>query len=296
MILDKLASPILFKGDEYTAYRDPAVIYHQGVFYLYFTLVKTIPGEGVFLHLAMSKSSDLINFSPIRLLTPKDKSLNYSSPGNVIRFNSKWYICFQTYPRQNGEKFGNSDARIWTMCSDDLENWSSPKILKVKGPEVPVEEMGRMIDPYLLEDKDIPGKWWCFYKQNGVSISCSDDLENWTYYDHSEAGENVCVIINNNEYILFHSPENGIGVMSSKDLKKWNNSPEIITLGQDKWDWAKGRLTAGFVLDCRAEENIGKYLMFFHGTGPENEEIIFDTHACIGIAWSDDLKTWNWPC
>jgi hypothetical protein len=34
--------------------------------------------------------------------------------------------------------------------------------------------------------------------------------------------------------------------------------------------------------------------MFFHGTGPEDEETIFDTHACIGVAWSFDLKNWIW--
>jgi hypothetical protein len=29
--------------------------------------------------------------------------------------------------------------------------------------------MGRMIDAYLLADKDEPGKWWCLYKQNGLT-------------------------------------------------------------------------------------------------------------------------------
>lgn len=36
--------------------------------------------------------------------------------------------------------------------------------------------MGRMLDPYLFADKDEPGKYWCFYKQNGVSCSYSRDL------------------------------------------------------------------------------------------------------------------------
>ena len=47
--------------------------------------------------------------------------------------------------------------------------------------DVQREDMGRMIDPYLIRDKDEPGKWWCFYKQNGVSYSWSHDLENWTF-------------------------------------------------------------------------------------------------------------------
>jgi hypothetical protein len=51
--------------------------------------------------------------------------------------------------------------------------------------------MGRMIDPYIFPDKDEPGKWWCFYKQNGVSMSWSRDLKTWTYVGKRRAGENV---------------------------------------------------------------------------------------------------------
>jgi len=54
---------------------------------------------------------------------------------------------------------------------EDLYHRSEPKIMMVTGPEVPVERNGRMNDPYLVEDRDEPGKLWCFYKQNGASIS-----------------------------------------------------------------------------------------------------------------------------
>jgi hypothetical protein len=36
-------------------------------------------------------------------------------------------------------------------------------------------------------------------------------------------------------------------------------------------------------------------MMFFHGTGPEDERTIFNEYACLGIAWSDDLVEWSWP-
>ena len=54
------------------------------------------------------------------------------------------------------------------------------------------------------------------------------------------------------------------------------------------WPWAQHRLTAAFVLDLRTDPHVGKALLFFHGeqkTGP----------AGLGIAWSGDLKTWDWP-
>ena len=121
----------------------------------------------------------------------------------------------------------------------------------VKGPEVRIADMGRMIDPYLLEDKDEKGKWWCFYKQNGVSMSYSHDLNNWTFYGHTESGENVCVLNENDEYILFHSPRNGIAIKRSSNLENWSNFGNLITLGQNEWDWAKGRISAGTVANLK---------------------------------------------
>jgi hypothetical protein len=153
-----------------------------------------------------------------------------------------------------------------------------------------------MIDPYLLEDKDAPGKWWCFYKQNGVSMSYTNDFQNWTFFGHTESGENSCVVVENNEYILFHSPKNGIAIKRSGDLEHWHDWGKLITLGQSQWEWAKGRITAGAVINLKSEPGLGKYIMFFHGSGPLTEEQgDFDKNASIGIAWSDDLERWAWP-
>lgn len=293
--LARLPSPILLAGNERIGYRDPTAIYHDGVFRLYYTRVETEADGRVYMYTAMSQSEDLVHWSVSKLLTPRDRRLNFSSPGNVIRWQDKWIMCLQTYPRPNGEKYGNASSRIWTMESSDLYHWSDPELLLLKGDHVPVEDMGRMIDPYLIESKDEPGKWFCFYKQNGVSLSYSYDLKHWTYYGHEQAGENVCILNMGDQYVMLHSPENGIGIMKSPDLKNWTHDSPLLTLGQQEWDWARGRITAGFVLDCREVSGVGKFLMFFHGSGPENEQTIFDTHSCIGIAWSDDLKEWYWP-
>ena len=287
-------SPVLLAGDAHTAYRDPAVFYHENCFYLYFTLVETEADGGVFLYLAMTTSRDLKEFTPVRKLSKRDRALNFSSPGNVIRFDGRFCLCCQTYCRENGEKYGNANSRIWLRRSDDLVNWDAPELLRVKGDAVPDSDMGRMIDPYLLEDKDVPGKYWCFFKQNGVSLSHSRDLVHWTSAGHTDSGENVCVEVVGDEYWLWHSPHNGIGLMKSRNLIDWERSPELITLGQEKWPWARGRLTAGAVVDLRHIPEVGKALLFFHGTGPEDESVIFDNYACIGFAWSDDLLHWQY--
>ena len=294
--LSALPSPVLFSGDAVTAYRDPAAVYHGGLFHLFFTLTRIEPDKQVYMVTAASRSADLVHWTTPQLFTPRDQNLNFCSPGNVIRQAGQWILCLQTYPRPHGENFGNADSRIWIMRSSDLEHWGPAELLRVKGPDVPREKMGRMIDPFLLRDKDDPGKWWCFYKQHGMSFSWSRDLTSWTFAGSVKAGENACLLVDGDEYVLFHSPGNGIGVKRSQDLKTWRDEG-LLTLGQKDWPWAQGRLTAGFVLDLRKEPGIGKCLMFFHGSAhAENDPRGgFDNYASLGIAWSEDLKHWTWP-
>ena len=81
-----IESPILVRGNERQAYRDPAAIYHDGVFYLYFTFVQIEPDGRIYSYTAMSKSRDLVEWTEKKIITPKGQKLNYCSPGNVIRF------------------------------------------------------------------------------------------------------------------------------------------------------------------------------------------------------------------
>jgi len=282
-MLAGLRSPVLFAGDARTAYRDPTALYHKGWFYVYFTLLRTEEDGVAYSFVAWTKSRDLRTWTPPVTITPRDKRFDYGSPGDVIRAHGRWILCLQTYPRPHGEKYGNGSVRLWTMTSHDLETWGTPELIRVKGPQVPEEKMGRMIDPFLLADKDERHKWWCFYKQDGVSISYSNDLTTWTPYGHTNAGENPCVIVDQDEYVLFDSPPNGIGMQRSKDLKVWRDEG-VTVLGQSGWPWAQGRITAGFVLDLRKDSRVRKALMFFHGsTYPEADPRGgFDNFASFG--------------
>ena len=301
-LLEQLASPVVLEGDNTTAYRDPAALYHDGTFYLFYTFVKTEKDGKIYLYTAMSKSSDLKTWSQPKKITPKGQKLNFSSPGNVIRYQNEWILCLQSYPipglkRSDSLRWANNNARVFIMRSKDLQTWSDPELLRVKGSDVPREDMGRCIDAYLVEDVREAGKWWCFYKQDGASYSWSRDLRTWQYKGQVDSGENVCVLTENDEYIMFHSPANGIGIKRSKDLEHWQDWGQRITLGQDNWPWAETRLTAGFVMDLRDVPKIGKYVMFFHGVGPGKKRTLDNAFAnCnIGIAWSEDLQHWDWP-
>ena len=298
-LLSSLKSPILLRGNDSIAYRDPAVAYHHGTFFLFYTVTKTTP-DSIYSFVAQSQSNDLVHWTMPQPITPASQLMGFSSPGNVIRYRGQYVLCLQSYPRPNylpgqGVRYGNDQARLFIIRSHDMKHWSQPELLRVKG-DVPVSSMGRMIDPYLIQDKDEPGKWWCFYKQNGVSMSYSHDLTHWTPYGRTDCGENVSVLVDNGEYVLFHSPQNGIGVKRSTDLLHWRDDGPLIILGQQQWDWARGRITAATVIDLRSVRRIGCYLMFFHGSGPLTEpEGDFDRNASLGIAWSTDLQTWHYP-
>lgn len=293
---DKLTSPVIFHGDARTAYRDPAAVFHNGCFYLYFSKV-VIEADGKPYHYtAWSKSRDLVTWTEPVTFTPRDRNLNFCSPGGVVRLGDEWVLCLCSYPRPNGELYGNKTARLWLLRSKDLEHWSAPELIKVKGPDVPQEKMGRMIDPFIFADKDTPGKWWCSYKQNGMSLSWSTDLKTWHPAGAISAGENTCLIVDGEDYVLFHSPANGMGIKRTRDLKTWRDLG-VQLLGQEQWSWAKGRLTAGFVLDLRRDPAVGRALLFFHGSEfPEKDPRGgFDNFASLGLAWSSDLQHWSWP-
>ncbi len=298
--LSALDSPILFRGDSVTAYRQPAVLYHEGRFYLFFTKSEIV-GDSVYSYTAQSESEDLIRWTEPRRIVPNLQSKNYSGPGNVIRFGDEWLLCLHSYPRPNytvGQmpRYGNASSRLYLLRSKDLVNWSEPELMRVKG-DVPEEDMGRMIDPFLVQDKDDPEKWWCFYKQNGISMSYSYDLQNWTWFGNiPTSSENPSVLVENNEYLLFQSPPNGIRIRKSRSMQSWADWGGLITLGQADWPWARGRLTAGTIVDLNRVQGIGAYLMFFHGSGPLTErQGDFDRNSSIGIAWSRDLLNWQWP-
>jgi hypothetical protein len=303
-LLESLPSPILFKGDNHTAYRDPLLIHENGAFYLFYSYVLEEEDHLIYWYTAVSKSSDLQHWTAPRILTPKDQNLNYASPGNVVKVGGEWLLCLQTYPIagfRRGDKLRYADdrARLFLMRSKDLETWSAPELIKVKGPDVAGPDIGKMIDPFLLRDKDVAGKWWCFYKQNGnVHCAWSPDLQTWTTGTTELAhGENPCVIVQGGEYVLFYSPKNGIGVKRSADLVHWREDVPPLTFGQDGWPWAETRLTAGYVEDLRDVPGVGRYVMVFHASGPGKvrTELQENANAHLGIAWSYDLKTWDWP-
>lgn len=287
-------------------FRDPTAVVHDGKIYCFYSYIEKSDDGFTDFRLGLSVTDDLVHWQEPVLLTERDRRLNYSSPGNIIRKDDEFLMCFQTYPTAGnapGRIFGNSKCRLYTARSKDLLHWSKPELMRVHGDETAEDQMGRMIDPFIVEEQFSPGNYLVFYKQpprdakprtdpNGypieyMSYSATKDLKHFEYKDSAECGENVCVLFHNGEYLLYHSPQNGIGCYHTKDFRTFSSDP-ILTFGQADWHWAQSRITAGFVLDGTQIPGIGKYLMLFHGDEPDS----FPFNASIGVAWSDDLICW----
>ena len=304
-LLEGFTEPVILHGNERIAFRDPLIFCENDTFYLFYSYVLEEDDHLIYWYIAYSTSQDLINWTEPRIVTPKDQNLNYGSPGSIIKVGDEWLMSAQTYPIVNfrrGDKlrFGDDRARIWLFRSKDLKNWNpKPELLKVKGPNLSEAEQGKMIDSFIFPDRDVPGKWWCVFKQNGyLHCSWSMNLKDWNLFTTNIAfGENPQVFVDDNgEYVLIYAPENGVGVKRSKDLINWKEE-ETIMLGQKDWPWSEVRLTAGYIADFRSLPGVGKYLMVWHSMGPgkEKTDAVVNANTNIGVAWSDDLKTWNWP-
>ncbi len=274
------------------AVRDPAAIFHRGVYQCFHTVVEAgISGPRLFVDVITSPN--LVDWSMPRRLTQSE--LNFSSPGNVLCVDGKWVLCVQSYPVNPGEVYGSDASRLWLMTSDDLEHWEEPRLLQAGGCQAEWGKSRRQIDPYLVVHD---GQFWCFYKTDGqLGLLVSPDLQEWreaspqrpvlssTQTPDGATVENPCVVQDGDEFVLFFAPcrtGRGIGTARSADLITWQ---DVRYLDFPTLPWASGGPTAAMVLETHHAN--GRWTMFFHGDRAEPHG------AALGLAWSDDLVHWQ---
>lgn len=282
--------PLIFQGSSTLAYRDPTCILADGVYHLFFTVSKKENGY-MYNFVAHSESRDLLHFTEPRILTEQDNTKNFCSPGNVVRFGDSYRIYVTSYPmpRPFAEcPYADATARLYYIETSDFSGFCAPKRIYPKG--VDCADEGRMIDPFVLEDKDEQGRYLLFFKQNGVSISESYDLENWHFLGHVEGGENACVLVEDGRYHLIHSPHNGIGHKVSDDLSAWTDLGVVIPKETNE-PWASGRLTAAFAMKNENPDIPYRYLVFFHGSRVDSSP---ETHgdASLALYYTNDFETY----
>ena len=87
-----------FHGDAVPAYRDPLVAWDSGIFWMFFTLNTHDPDGTPFWQAAYSTSTDLAHRSAALPITPRDRSVNFSSHESLVCRYGLWVLCLQTYP------------------------------------------------------------------------------------------------------------------------------------------------------------------------------------------------------
>lgn len=277
----------IFEGNDKLAYRDPACYYHGGFFHLFFT-VSEKDGDHMYNRIGYARSRELTSWSAIRMLTARDLSKNFSSPGNVFPHGDGFLICFCSYPMPQSFKtrhWATEDARLYTMFTKDFESFGEPTLLNPKS-HLPIEKTGRMIDPYLIE-KD--GLTYVFYDGGGISYATSADGETWEFRGRVPGGErceNPCILPWQGRYLLLASPSSGITFFESDDLLHWRETGHE-PLRKPEWDWADGRLTAAFALEL-PKEYPHRYAVFFHGS----RDVFPETHgnATLALVYTDDFR------
>lgn len=254
---------LILKGDSEKAFRDPACFYHNGVYHLFYTLSRKKNGY-MYNRVAKSESRDLKNWSEPEFLTKEDNLLNFCSPGNILKVNDEFIMCVSSYPMPLPFEevcAANDNARLFIMRSRDLKTWSEPEKIHISGE---MSKGKRKIDPFIIEDKDISGKYHLFFKLDGkINRAVSNgDLFNWEYVSDVIEGENPCIVVENDKYMMFYSPTHGIEKLESDDLCSWKEKGKV-NFDDETLEWATGRITAGFMMNMHHD---GKKALFFHSS------------------------------
>lgn len=293
---DRLPSPLL-RGDDNSAWRDPAVFIHEGVFRLYCTMALREPDGRHVSRIAELCSRDLVTWSQPRFLTPVDRQLQFSQPGNVVKVGDEWILGLNSYPRPDATSCAKDDARLWCIRSPDLVTWSAPEPMAVHGPDRGQPQ--RAVYPFLVQDPADAGRWLCFYKDNhrGVGMSTTRDFRAWTYEGVVMPGaQNPCVVRDGDGWVMTVSlnrkDNDGQDIFRSDDLRSWRPVGSFRPSAQ-QWPWASGHIYHGRLVDGRQDPRIGRWLMVVSGNDQRKGGPPVDRRGHIGVAWSNDLVSWT---
>lgn len=298
---ENLTNPVY--GWRYTV-RDPAAIWHDGRFYIYFTVMfnASFWGAPECFQVFVVTTEDFRDFDTPRPITPK----GYVSPGNVIRFNGRWYISVTRYPWPGA---------VAVAESDDLLHWSEPRVVvpschgsywscsgELYG-EIPPHGP---IDGYILEWQ---GKIYMLYTDaqrnttvQHLGLAVSEDMKTFTdltpdqplldsdFYNGNRGIENASMVVNGDTLHLFCSvgmSEQRVAMLTSRDILSWGRLDSSCELDSLRQNWSQYAASAQFVADWR--ELTGYWTMLFMGMGSGDAK----ERALLGMARSLDLKHWE---
>ncbi|MCM8818494.1 MAG: hypothetical protein NC915_03325 [Candidatus Omnitrophica bacterium] len=283
----KIKNPVL--KDKKNNLRDPACIIYNDTIYLFFT-IHNLKDNSVCI--GMTRTNNFIDFDYIKVISP----MGYASPGNVIKVNNKWILCYQQY-----KEFPHY---LCFSFSEDLEIWSEPvKFFNTdKTNKWNIDQ--RTIDPYIVKDENC---WWCFYtgsnrwgKKTGynmIGVAKSYDLLQWEdiskekpiigvdyEWELPDGNENNCVIRLKDKWFMLYSASltyQKIAYAISYDLIYWEKRGlcDIPIFKESEL-----RFGAPFIIEELSKEN--KYYMIYMAEDKNNKTSFI-------LLESNDLIRWR---
>ena len=289
MDYQQLHNPIWSRSDNL---RDPSVFKTPDGYYLFYSRYSnndwTKPENW---SVACTFTKDFIHFEKDRDISAK----GFASPGDVISWNGKYLLPYQSYP--------DSPTLLCYSTSADLKSWTEPVFFLQEAASLPWNQANRVIDPTFVADGE---RLHCFFVGtdrihyqspiNLVGHAYTDDpqLQKWilTTVDSPLIGaceeapdgaENVTVFHNGKEWIMIYSEgliNQHLASIVSSDLIHWGNRRKIDIPGQS---WLAVRYGAPFV--WKEDE---KWMMILMGEAENG-------HTTFGLLSSADGYHWNMP-
>lgn len=285
----KLSNPVL--KHDYWSYKDPCMVWKDGLFYLFFSVFS--PGNrSQVMHLI---SEDLVTFSdPVFLWGENDSG--YCSP-DIQFIDGMYYLTYQSWdPRPEQQK---SHVKLWYSMSKDLVNWD----VKHRQIAANLNVDQRAIDPGIAKHRD---RWYCAWKQWQVPlIATADSLDsdNWEllgrFADAADTTENAQFFkVDGRWHVIYQSPNDGTKIYrmqgsgdSVDDWRHWEDEDVTLPRQEGFNDFSQGG--ALFIADWR--EHDGFFYTILHARYMESDPENPNMGHWLGIARSTDLRTWEFP-
>lgn len=224
----------------------------------------------------------------------------------------KWYLSFIGFDGMGYQSF--------IAESDDLVNWSNPRLAMGYGPEGGFDHGGVVLGAYLYESYDIRaprtlkrknGKFWSLYgsypRQGGYElrpgyegVAVSDDGLRWRrakdepilsiHQDDRGEWEKDCIyqpwlVEHDGRYYNFYNAAKGqieqIGLAFSDDLLEWRRHPQNPVIPHGP----EGSYNRQFSADPKVFRDGDHWVAFFFGVGKGGAHIM--------AAFSRDLLHWT---
>lgn len=286
LCFDQLSNPVWKRSDNL---RDPSILKTENGYHLFYSRFSnkdwSKPENWSIGHVF---TKDFITFENDRDISPK----GYASPGDIIHWNGKYILPFQSYPEK--------PTLLCYSWSKNLQDWFGPEFFLEEAARLPWNQAQRVIDPTFVVDGEylhcyFVGTDLVHYSGHtnllGHAITSDPNLREWKITttdkpligvgkDAPDGVENVTVFRHGTQWIMIYSEglvHQHLAYALSDDLIAWRHMGQIDIENQS---WVVTKYGAPFVW-----EEDGLFIMILMGEDQQNQTTFGLLSSLDGIHW-----------